>query len=240
MKSSIRSRIVIRAAVCVVGALVIATGCRVTFLPGDDGGFTIGGQTTLDRAEAVLSIIQTANSSRAQVRMALETPAGSDLILSDEQSLQVNGSTLREESAGLYTREIDAADTYRVTVGEPTRGVQTTSIDGPAAFSISNPPSGGEASLSGFTVMWTGANADLEVVVRVSQTIFDDTETETFTLDSDEGMLELSANDLRDFVQGADLDIEVTKISRGGDIDGLGATTIRIERARLRSAEPTP
>ncbi|MGE3180598.1 MAG: hypothetical protein AB7N71_03140 [Phycisphaerae bacterium] len=220
-------------------APLIIAGCQITFLPGPGGG-GIGGQTTLDRAEAVVSIITPAESTRAQVRLALETPTGAALILNEEQGIEVNGSALREESSGLYTREIDSADTYRFTVREPTRGVETTTISGPGAFSLLNPPRDGEASLSGFTVTWNGADPELDVVVRVSQTIFGDTATRTFTENSDVGALQLSAADLSDFVQGADLTIAVTKIHRGGSINGIGSTTIRIERTRSRTAVPAP
>jgi hypothetical protein len=164
---------------------------------------------------------------------------GVPIALSDGQQLAVNDEPLtRVQGSFVYTASVALADTYVVSVTEPTRGVETTSVDGPAAFTITSPTAGQGASLSGFTISWSNADAALEVAVHVSQTILGQVHAFLDVLESDSGSFTLGTSDLSDFQQGADMTITV---ARSETVEGLnGFSAARISLIRSESVEITP
>ena len=222
-----------------VAALAAAAACRITIVPGDDDG-PIGTRTPLDRVRAEVTISQDFGENEATVTAELTGGFGFAFSLSADQSIEVNNEELQPRGNGVYRATVPLADDYVITVREPTRGVEQTTVAGPPAFAIASPTSGSAASLSGFEVVWTGADDELEVEMSLSQTAFNRERTEEFGPVADEGQFELAAADLSPFVQGALLRIEVQKTSVSTAIAGLGTSTLRISRIEAVDVIPAP
>lgn len=223
----------------VLAAAALLPGC-FTFIPDGDNNGGGNGSTTLDRTSAVIQIVQEAGSSSADVMMELRDSRGRLVTLNEDQSISVGGRELMQDGPGALSATINAGNSYEIVVREPTRGVERTTISGPASFAVIDPPSGGDISLSGFTLRWSNAGANRAIRVRITQDIFDEVRSETFSRDADAGELELDVADLSEFVQGADLVIEVTKIAETDSVNGLGSALVNIERSVRRTATPTP
>jgi hypothetical protein len=153
----------------------------------------------------------------------------------------VNGQALlATEDAGRYSVALPMADTYTVTVTEPTRGVQTTSQPAPADFAIVSPIAGGQASLSGFTLIWSNANSALQVTIALAQTLFGQDRRKEVGPSSDTGSRVFTAQELVDFRQGGDLSITATKISSRADLAGFASGQLTVERGRTTTVAPQP
>lgn len=195
--------------------------------------------TQLDRLGCTMSIVE--ENGQADVTAKITNILGLPIELSDGQAIEVNGQPLTGPDARLeYSAAIARADTYLITAIEPTRGVQDTTVEPPAAFAITSPGEGGEASLSGFTVTWSNANPDLHVVVQVLQDIFDQERTFVSEMLTDEGSFTLTAEDLGEFQQGADLNITVRRIRQMSAINGFKTGQVSVARSRTVRCVPAP
>lgn len=195
----------------------------------------------LDLADCTMRIVQQAGANDATVSATIIDNHGRPVELAGGQSVSVNGHTLSAtEINGIYTGAVVAASQYAVTVNEPTRGVETTTIAPPGNFDITSPADGNFASLSGFTLTWSNANAALQVTITLTQTLFDDEERETFGPYTDTGSLVLSAENLADFYQGSNLLITVTKINEQNLINGFNTGALQVERSVSSLVVPGP
>ena len=110
----------------------------------------------LDRADCTMKISQTSTDSQATVIATITDGDGNYVELSDDQAVAVNQRNLSGPgSNGQYTKTVPVSDNYTVTVTEPSRGVENTTIDAPADFEITSPTDGQGVSLSGFTLNWS-------------------------------------------------------------------------------------
>jgi hypothetical protein len=193
----------------------------------------------LDLADCVMRITQGAGATEAMVTATITDGHGRPVELAGGQTVSVNGQTLSGAGInGVYTGLVAVANEYAVTVNEPTRGVETTTIAPPADFDITSPADGGSASLSGFTLNWSNADAGLQVTVLLTQTLFGDEERETFGPFTDTGSLVLDAQNLSDFQQGANLLITVTKINERSTINGFNSGPLSVERSETSLVAP--
>ncbi len=232
------------AALVALTTLGVGGVCTITI---DDGGNGNGGggggasRDPLDQVRATISIHEAAGATQSDVRVRLQGARGGDHVLSAGQALSINGQSLGAPSGdGTYALMLPSATAYLVTVTEPTRGVETTTLTGPADFAITAPTDGQSASLSGFTLTWSGADPAFKARVLLSQSLFGEARTKDFAEADDGGALNISAGDLAAFRQGANIAIAVTKRATINAINGLGATTVQIERTRRISIVPTP
>lgn len=239
-----------RAGIGILGALFAVAGMGV--LPGATCCFgpacgtsapicNGGVDTPLYAVVADLSIVQAGSSADATVTARL-TDACGVLIrsLKREQAVEINGVALTgPNGGGNYTATLPRAGTFSVTVREPTRGVETTDVSGPADFAIASPPSGGSASLSGFTLMWSGADPGLAVDITLSQSLLGQAAGKTFT-QADTGMRAFSAADLRDFRQGAPVTVIIRKRSMTDTINGFRSASARIDLSQNTTFNPGP
>ncbi len=208
------------------------------WLPGS--GARLGDAISLDDNNATITISETAGGLEAEV-VAVITDSRERLAeLESGQTLLVNDEPLAgPDSGGAYRAIIPAAPSYIVTVNDPTRGVQKTTIFRPPAFAITSPVDGTSASLSGFTVAWSGADSSLDVEISLSQTIFGEQRLQEFERTSDTGMRGIEASELGNFQEGADLVIEVTKISRRNNISGFGSAALTSSLTVTSRVSPT-
>jgi hypothetical protein len=217
-------------------AIALLAGCRIII---SDDDFPSSG-VTLDRAHATVTIRQSADSSQASVEAEITTAGGLPLVLSSQQAVQVNGTTLEAAVLGTYIATIAAADTYTVAVREPTRGVEQTAVAGPVGFTISEPAAGDGASLSGFTVAWSASNPQQQARLVLRQTVFGTQTVRRFGPVADAGSFAFGAADLRDFVQGATLEITVTRTAVQPDIAGFASGTATVEVSAAQVVDPRP
>jgi hypothetical protein len=211
-------------------------GCRVIVFP-PDGVPVIA---PLDQVNGVIAVSQPAGGTSATA-IARLTDGTDPVHLDTGQSIQVNGQVLDgPTSNNRYTQTIPAADEYTVTVTEPTRGVTQTTLARPADFTITAPAAGATASLSGFTINWSGPDPELDVEVVVTQAIFGGQRQQTFGPFADSGTLTLSGAELASFQQGAPLLLTVRKISERTGINGLAAGTLQVHLIQTVSVVPGP
>jgi hypothetical protein len=218
--------------------MVATTGGTCVINPGG-GGWAIN-RVNLDDAQIELRIRHAVDDDRAQVEAAIFDADGFDVDLTDEQYVQVNGTAVeRDDADGEYTARVDTDTSYTVSAREPTRGVEHTTVDAPAAFTITSPVEGGEVSLGdGFTVEWSEPDDRLLVKIRLEQTFNNETRTETFGTFTDTGERSFTAADLRRFVQGADLEIRVIKIRTESGVNGFDDGEVTVEVWADRNADP--
>lgn len=194
-------------------------------------GLRLGESVSLDDNRISISISEDIDGSEAGV-VAVITDSRERLADLDQvQSLLVNGQELTgPDSGGAYRATIPTSSAYTLTVNDPTRGVQDTTIIPPSAFTITSPGGGDSASLSGFTVEWSEADSNLEVQVSLSQAIFDELRLVEFEPESDSGRRTIETSELSIFQQGADLTIEVTKVEHRDRVNGFsfGELTSRV------------
>jgi hypothetical protein len=208
-------------------------------LQGNDNHDATPGRTTLDQANATLTIVQEAGGSEADVTAELTDENGVTLELQGEQAVLVNGQALDgPDSDDVYTATIEADSEYVIAVREPTRGVEETTVDAPGDFEVTSPVEGGGAPLSGFTLEWSNPNNLLTVRIKISQTLFGETESVTFGPFTDTGSREFDVADLEPFRQGADLVITVTKINARASVSGFDTATVQSRVYVVRRAEP--
>jgi len=195
----------------------------------------------LDLADCYLRIVQQAGATEATVTATITDRIGRPVELTGGQAVSVNGQALSATDIdGIYTGIVAAASAYTVSVNEPSRGVETTFITAPGAFDITSPADGGTASLSGFTLVWSNADPSLQAAISLMQTLFDDEEGETFGPSTDTGSLVLSAENLANFYQGANILITVTKTRTQSLINGFNSGELTAERSETSLMVPGP
>jgi hypothetical protein len=198
-------------------------------------------RTLTEDYSATFTISQFAGDDQALVTARFTDARGFDAGLEDGAAVSVGQFDLSPtETRGLYVVAVPAADVYTVTVSDPTRGVQTTEITRPNDFSIIEPADGESASLSGFTLRWTGVDSSLEVSITLAEQIFGENKSREFDPKPDTGSHEFSVDDLSIFQQGAILQITVTKSRQRDDIHGFGASVYSSELTQTGIAEPSP
>jgi hypothetical protein len=220
--------------------LCLGMSCTIHIIP--DGGDGTDNGKFLDQADASIVILQAVGDATAAVTATLSDSRGAVFHLTGDEAVQVNNVDLTGPNAqGKYTATVEAVNEYRITVNEPSRGVEETALDRPADFEITSPAEGGNMSLSGFTLTWSGANSRLQVEIRLSQT-FETTRTVTLGPFTDTGSRELTAQDLEPFLHGGDLtlNITLTKINTVNNVDGFntGVASSRVSASRV--AKPGP
>src|SRR5690606_33268128 len=128
-----------------------------------------------------------AELTRSSVRVRLE----------DGQQVAVNDEALRG-TRGTFAAAVDAADVYTIQVTDPRRGTDETDIAEPPLFEITAPGDGGEASLSGFTIEWDGADDTFDVEVDIEQRLLGDRLTLALGPITDEGSVVVGSGDIAD------------------------------------------
>lgn len=215
--------------------------CRI--VPGGGSGDPLNpSYIPLDEADAAIIITQTVDADTASVVATINDEDGGAIEFDNDQSVTINGEELSgPNSSERFTATVDADSEYTVTVREPTRGVERTTVDVPADFAVTSPAAGGSASLTGFTLQWSRANDRLQVEIEISQTIRGETETRTFGPFTDTGSREFEAAELIPyFVQGEDLEITVTKISERDGVAGFNSGSLTVRVSATTAVDPTP
>ncbi len=221
----------------VTTTLCLGFTCTVYGPGGSWSGF---GPPPLDQADATINIGQTAGGVTADIDARITDSIGRTVIMQSDQAVLVNGTALGGPNYdGKYTVTIPAADQYTVTVREPTRGVQTTTIS-PTPFDITSPAVGAPASLSGFALAWSNVDPRLQTTIELSQTRGGYKRTQTFGPFADSGGYTFTAADLRYFVQGENLIIAVTKANTLGSIAGFHSGTLVSRVWAIRPVSPAP
>lgn len=225
-----------RAAWGLVALLLATAGGTCEF----DGGGTPARRAVLDQTTVKMRIVES-GSGAASVRATIETSDGETVELRGDQAVLVNDTALSGPGgSGSYEAQVAAADVYAVTVREPTRGVLTTSVAAPGDFALTAPASGATASLSGFTLEWSNPDAGLSTTVLLAQTILSQSHTASFGPAADTGALSLSASDLAEFQQGADIAVVITRSRTQQGINGTASGTVVVERSRTGAVTPGP
>lgn len=217
--------------------LCLGVSCTITG-PGDGLGI---GQTALplDQATATVFIQRTTGGAAASVTAYLSDRYGRTVVLGEEQEVSVSGQSLSGPDAlGQYGAAVAVSDTYSITVREPTRGVQTTTITPPADFEINSPAEGGSPSLLGFTLAWTNPQDGVEVRIVLTQTFGGSTDQESFGPFVDGGSRTFTDADLREFVQGMPLSIELTKSVVQSSVAGFSSSSVTAQVVATRSILP--
>ncbi len=197
-------------------------------------------RATLDATTVSLRITE-AFAGSASVRGTIVNGSGQAVSLTGDQSVRVNDSPLSgPDATGAYQAQISASDAYAITIHEPTRGVQSTTVAAPADFVVLSPPAGTPASLSGFTLEWSNADAGLSTTVLLAQTIFGQSHTASFGPSADAGSLALSSSDLAEFQQGADISVVITRTRTQSGIAGTASGSVTVERSRSAAITPGP
>jgi hypothetical protein len=216
--------------------LCLGLSCRI-IIDGDGDG-----RSFLDQMDASITIWRAIGDNQADVSATITDNLGFPFTMTGDQAVEVNGVALVGPDANAeYTATVAAAGEYEITMVEPTFGVESTTVDAPAEFTITAPTEGGTVSLSGFTLRWSGANDRLRVAIRLSQT-YQGTETRSFGPFTDTGRHDFTAADLAPFVHGGTLtlSIRVTKINTVNDVAGFNSGTARVQTSASRVARPGP
>jgi hypothetical protein len=218
--------------------LCLAASCTIDF----DGNPAPNDQLYLDQMDASIIISRTVGATTADVTATITDNQDRPFTMTGGQAVKVNDVDLTGPDANdKYSATVDASDQYEITVVEPSRGVEKTTVDAPAEFQITSPADGGTVSLSGFTLKWSGANDRLQVKIRLSQT-YEGTETRYFGPYTDTGSRAFTADDLEPFVHGGTLmlNIVVIKMNTTSEIRGFNAGTASIRTQATRVAKPGP
>ena len=220
-------------------AAVLAT----TALPGCDLPPNLGSdsQTPLDQATAAIDIVGSADSGQAEVTARITGRLGGTVELTDTRAVFVNDQRLSgPNGAGEYVATIAGASSYVIRASEPSRGVEETTVTAPAPFDITAPTAHGALSLSGATLTWSLADPTLDVAVELQQTLFGVLHRADFGPFPDAGSLPLSAQNLKDFRQGADLIVTVTRSQGRAGLAGFQSATVTMAVSRTVIATPAP
>lgn len=229
-------------AVCLLTLSAWLLGCNVIVVPDDgtNGNQNGSGRVPLHQVRAEITITQASGSAEVAVTAELRDSRNRAVTLGSDQAIEVNGIALISTGSGRHTAQAPVSGSYEFTVREPTRGVERTTVTGPADFAIVSPPEGGAAPLSGFTLAWSNVDPALRARIVLEQTALGDTERETFTQAQDEGTRMFTVQDLVPFVQGAPLQVSVTKSACTSGLAGLSSATICVERRADRALNPAP
>lgn len=196
--------------------------------------------TPLDEANAIVTVRRTAGQSQASVDASF-TRGFANVNLTDEQSITINGEEFNRTGSTFFA-SIDGNSTYTLVVREPTRGVESTTVNEPGDFDITSPPSGGTASLSGFTVEWTNADPNLQVEIRLVQTLLGEPKSLSVGPIGDTGAATISDADIANagFGQGAQMTITLTRVAQSTTVNGFasGVMQVRLTKSTTVNAGP--
>ena len=121
------------ALLCVAAGLCSGVTCTIRFPDGGGSGGWSASYVPLDEADAVVTIYEREDDAEADVWARITGRLGLTLDMERGQSVSVNSLALSGASGGYYRRSVPVADSYTVTVNEPTRGVLDTTIGSPGA-----------------------------------------------------------------------------------------------------------
>lgn len=237
-------RMLLMAGASVILALCCGISCNIEF-PGDGDG---GGNplppsyVALNNANAVVKIEADADGDTAAVTAKITTLSGQNYALQNGQVVEVNNTALSGPNADdEYTATVSANSEYMVEANEPTRGVSSTTVAAPTDFAITSPTAGATASLSGFTLLWSNANVNLRYQVTLQQTILGQEKEKILgPFTNNTGVFNLTASDLSQFQQGANLNMTLTLITAQTDIEGFNAATGTVELSDTVAVAPGP
>lgn len=226
----------------VLSALCAGISCQIN-IPGDgdDDPGGVPGYVQLDRATVEMRITSTIADDDAGVSASI-VRNGNTVELKNGQAVSVNGATLVGPGAGgLYTRSMPRAAAYVIRAVDPTLGTNETTINAPPDFAFTAPAAGASVSLAnGFTLSWSNPTPGATCTVRLSQTLANPQVETLGPFADDSGSLVVSAEDLIKFRQGADITIDLTKVTEVSPIEGFAAGTVRVELAQTRNVVPAP
>lgn len=196
--------------------------------------------TTLDDANAIVTIRRTAGQTQASVEASF-TRGFANVNLTDEQSITINGEDF-SRTGGTFFASIDASSTYTLLVREPTRGVESTTIVEPGDFEITSPASGGTASLSGFTIEWSNADPNLQIEIRIAQTLLGDPKTLSIGPIGDTGAATITDSQIAGagFGQGEPLTIAVTRVQEMTNVNGFASGVMQVRLTKSITANAGP
>jgi hypothetical protein len=220
--------------------LFIAAGCCLGVTCTITPGTGITTQKPLSQAVANITVSRLAGAGTASVAATIEDALGRTVTLSDDQAVRVNDVALVGPSSGVYAATVTAAGQYVLAVQEPTRGVETTTVSAPTDFEVTSPAEDGGVSLSGFTLQWSGADNQAQVVIELSQWQGSTRVIDNFGPYTDTGSRAFDATDLRDFVQGTPLTITISKYNVRSNVAGFASGTLQISVITERHAQPLP
>ncbi len=199
----------------------------------------LGESGSLIDTDALLAITQANGSDEVDVRLTITDSRSQPTELESGQTVSVNGTVLADlDGVGTYTATLPEAETFIVQVRDPTRGVESTTVSGPAPFDIESPMSDELASLSGFTLQWSHADSNLSVEIEMTQLIFGELRSQIIRSSEDVGSVSFEPNDLAVFQQGASLSITVTKTRRQEGIRGFNSTVVPVSFSTTSTATP--
>jgi hypothetical protein len=211
--------------------------------PPDAGGTTSTSgplHLPLDQVNAAISIIHSPDDTTAAVTAHLTNNAGTAVVMQNGQAVNVNTTALDgPDGTGAYTAIIPRAESYVIKVNEPTRGVGDTTVNPPTAFTITSPTSQATASLSGFTVTWSGAASSGSARLTLDQALSPAVHQE-FDIGADTGSHAFTAADLSSFAQGAPLILTVVRSRTQQAIQGFASSTVELDRQQQESLTPGP
>jgi hypothetical protein len=197
-------------------------------------------QVPLNQANCILDIAQAAGATDAQITATIVNWNGCPVGMGGGQSVSVNGQVLQSSGlSGEYGRTTPVADEYVVTVAEPTRGVQDTVVVA-APFAITAPQKGATASLSGFTLTWSNPEEALKVGIHLSQNLLGHSRSKEIGPFANAGSKTLTAQDLMNFQQGANIVITVTWTFEQNSIAGFNQSKLTYERSETTTIVPGP
>lgn len=216
--------------------------CAIVACSGQTCGININPiqRVPLNDADAEIRIFREIDDATARVEATITS--GFALVrLDDDQNVAVNDRDLLGDR-GDYARTIDAADAYDISVSDPRRGTDHTEIEEPASFEISMPGEGGDASLSGFTIEWTNADAALDVDVKITQVLLGESLSLELDRVPDVGAIDVTSRQIAEagFGQGRDLKITVTRIRTNSNIRGFRDGKAFCELSTSINVTPTP
>jgi hypothetical protein len=192
---------------------------------------------TLSDVHCTMELVHEAGATEVDVYAILLDDYGCPVELDDEQSLKVNSQELQGPSlSGGYVQSVDPAAEYVISVHDPTRGTDVTTVDA-APFEITEPNDGAQVSLGGFTLSWSNADTNLKVVITLTQNVFEEV-VGKFKLNQDTGSKIFDQDDLTNFVTGADIIINVARIFERDSIAGFKTGELTYERSESISVEP--
>ncbi len=221
-----------------VVSFIGATACLVIAGAGCPTDDWLGG-TELDRLDCTMAIVEQAD--QVNVTAAITRNLGVPVELTDGQAVEVNGQPLTGPNADLkYTASVARSNTYVIRTVEPTRGVLDTTVHAPPVITITSPSNGQEVSLSGFTVTWSNPDPDLSSRVRLRQTLLGQTREFVSDVRADEGEITLTAANLANFQQGADIEVTVQRIRQASAIQGFNTGQVSVARSAIVQCVPAP
>jgi hypothetical protein len=180
-------------------------------------------------------------SSSADVTATIRRNAAT-VKLQNGQEVTVNGVALSgPATSGLYSNSVPRAAVYVIRVAEPTLGSNETQVPAPPDFAITAPSGGQAVSLAGgFTLSWSNPSPNVTYQLTLSQTL-DTAATEVLgSFPDNTGSLEITAENLMKFRQGADITIQLTKVAQNSDVAGFASGTARVELSQTINVVPAP